>query len=268
MLPQVGTLNEPLSQESAPHRERSNWKMLVSLAVLPGLGCATLWRRSDRGIEEASAVYMNTFTRATFPQTMVRPMQPTSVLQPVFTEKNAKFMQPLRAEAAAPKEKAKAKPVFSKEAWESEFAALLDKASDYAPEFGGGTGGLLRKAITEEKYAITWEGKGGQLFEMPTGGAATMKAGTNLLFLARKEHCLALGTQLRTKFKIKEYRVFRIFPNDELQFIHPADGVFPEKVNKGRVGVNTMTRSIGENPSPHATKWTEAPEGQASQSRD
>jgi len=168
-------------------------------------------------------------------------------------------MQPARAEAAAaPKEKAKAKAKakFNKEEWESEFKALLENAADYAPEFGGGTGGLLRKAQTEEKYAITWEGKAGQLFEWPNGGAATMKAGTNLIFLARKEHCLALGTQLRTKFKIKEYRVFRIFPNGEMQFIHPADGVFPEKVNKGRVAANTETRSIGENPSPHLTKWS------------
>merc|ERR1719284_915834 len=159
---------------------------------------------------------------------MVRTMPSASAWQPTFTKKAEQIMQPVRAEAAAA----------------------------YAPEFGGGTGGLLRKAQTEEKYAITWEGKAGQLFEHPNGGAATMKAGTNLMFLARKEHCLALGTQLRTKFKIKEYRVFRIFPNGEMQFIHPADGVFPEKVNKGRVAANTETRSIGENPSPHLTKWS------------
>merc|ERR1712227_888582 len=123
------------------------------------------------------------------------------------------------------------------------------------PEFGGSTGGLLRKAITEEKYALTWEGKEGTLFEMPTGGAATMKGGTNLLFLARKEHCLALGTQLRTKFKIKAYRVFRMFPNGELQFIHPADGVFPEKVNKGRLASGFMDNSIGQNVPPVKRKF-------------
>jgi hypothetical protein len=39
---------------------------------------------------------------------------------------------------------------------------------------------------------------------MPTG-AAIMRNGENLLYLARKEQCLALGTQLRT-FKISNYR--------------------------------------------------------------
>jgi photosystem I subunit 2 len=38
-----------------------------------------------------------------------------------------------------------------------------------------------------------------QIFEMPTGGAAIMRNGENLLYLARKEQCLALGTQLRLK---------------------------------------------------------------------
>jgi photosystem I subunit 2 len=47
---------------------------------------------------------------------------------------------------------------------------------------------------------------------MPTGGAAMMNEGENLLYLARKEQCLALGTQLRTKFKpkIEDYKIYRI----------------------------------------------------------
>lgn len=48
---------------------------------------------------------------------------------------------------------------------------------------------------------ITWEAKKEQIFEMPTGGAAIMRAGPNLLKLARKEQCLALTAQLRTKYK-------------------------------------------------------------------
>ena len=44
----------------------------------------------------------------------------------------------------------------------------------------------------EEFYVITWEGKKEQIFEMPTGGAAIMRSGPNLLKLARKEQCLAL----------------------------------------------------------------------------
>jgi photosystem I subunit 2 len=61
---------------------------------------------------------------------------------------------------------------------------------------------------------------------MPTG-AAIMRNGENLLYLARKEQCLALGTQLRT-FKISNYKIY-IFPSGEVQYLHPKDGVFPEK---------------------------------------
>ena len=62
------------------------------------------------------------------------------------------------------------------------------------------TGGLLNSE-TEEKYAITWTSKTEQAFELPTVGAALMNSGENLMYFARKEQCLALGTQLRTKFK-------------------------------------------------------------------
>ncbi|CAI5535088.1 unnamed protein product [Closterium sp. Naga37s-1] len=92
-----------------------------------------------------------------------------------------------------------------------------------SPIFGGSTGGLLRKAQDEEFYVITWESKKEQVFEMPTGGAATMRAGENSLKLARKEQCLALGTQLRTKFKIN-YQFYRVFPSGEVQYLHPKDG--------------------------------------------
>lgn len=124
-----------------------------------------------------------------------------------------------------------------------------------APIFGGSTGGLLRKAEVEEKYAITWTSKKEQVFEMPTGGAATMREGDNLLYLARKEQCLALGTQLRTKFKI-DYKIYRIYPSGEIQFIHPADGVYSEKVNAGRPYVGKKDRRIGENPDPAKLKFS------------
>ena len=73
---------------------------------------------------------------------------------------------------------------------------------------------------------------------MPTGGAAIMRSGENFLYLARKEQCLALGTQLRT-FKLNDYKIYRIFPSGEVQYLHPKDGVFPEKVNPGRAAVNS-----------------------------
>ncbi|MCY7366635.1 MAG: photosystem I reaction center subunit II [Chamaesiphon sp.] len=129
------------------------------------------------------------------------------------------------------------------------------KLTGKTPIFGGSTGGLLSKADVEEKYAISWTSTKQQVFEMPTGGAATMVSGENLLYMARKEQCLALGTQLR-KFKITDYKVFRIMPKGETTLLHPNDGVFPEKVNAGRVAVGTVARNIGSNPEPAKLKFT------------
>ena len=134
--------------------------------------------------------------------------------------------------------------------------------NSYFPEFGGSTGGWLQAAETEEKYVMTWTNARGienveqNIFEMPTGGAAIMKSGPNLVYFARKEQCLALGKQLRTGFKINDYRIFRLLPSGEVQFIHPKDGVFPEKVNEGRVAVGKKEFSIGKNPNPASIKFT------------
>ena len=134
--------------------------------------------------------------------------------------------------------------------------------SDMFPTFGGSTGGWLQAAEIEEKYVMTWTNDRKKLtveeniFEMPTGGAAIMKQGSNLVYFARKEQCLALGKQLRTNFKINDYRVFRLLPSGEIQFIHPKDGVFPEKVNEGRVAVGKREFSIGKNPNPGSIKFT------------
>nr|AIM52729.1 photosystem I reaction center subunit II [Ochromonas sp. CCMP1393]AIM52808.1 photosystem I reaction center subunit II [Ochromonas sp. CCMP1393] len=138
----------------------------------------------------------------------------------------------------------------------------MSTENKYFPEFGGSTGGWLQAAETEEKYVMTWTNDKNKpaikdnIFEMPTGGAAIMKQGPNLVYFARKEQCLALGKQLRTKFKINDYRIFRLFPSGEIQFIHPKDGVFPEKVNEGRVAVGKREFSIGKNPNPASIKFT------------
>jgi photosystem I subunit II len=136
--------------------------------------------------------------------------------------------------------------------------SMAETLTGQTPLFGGSTGGLLSKADEEEKYAITWTSSKEQVFEMPTGGAATMQQGENLLYLARKEQCLALGGQLRTKFKprIEDFKIYRVFPNGEIQYLHPADGVFPEKVNAGRDSKNAIARNIGSNPEPAAVKFT------------
>lgn len=141
---------------------------------------------------------------------------------------------------------------------------MSETYTTYFPEFGGSTGGWLQAAETEEKYVITWtnDRKVAQeknIFEMPTGGAAIMKEGPNLVYFARKEQCLALGKNLRTSFKINDYRIFRLLPSGEIQFIHPKDGVFPEKVNDGRTAVGKRDFSIGKNPNPSTVKFTKNP---------
>ncbi|MFB2892648.1 photosystem I reaction center subunit II PsaD [Aerosakkonemataceae cyanobacterium BLCC-F50] len=134
---------------------------------------------------------------------------------------------------------------------------MTEELKGQAPLFGGSTGGLLSKAETEEKYAITWTSPKEQVFEMPTGGAAVMRQGDNLLYLARKEQCIALGgQQLRAKFKINNYKIYRVFPNGEIEYLHPADGVFPEKVNAGRPYNGKKDRSIGQNPEPAKLKFS------------
>ena len=135
---------------------------------------------------------------------------------------------------------------------------MAEELTGQMPKFGGSTGGLLAAAEREEKYAITWSSSKEQVFEMPTGGAAIMNQGENLLYLARKEQCLALGTQLRTSFKprIQDYKIYRVFPNGETQFLHPADGVFPEKVNEGRPFSGKVDRRIGQNPEPATLKFS------------
>jgi photosystem I subunit II len=132
---------------------------------------------------------------------------------------------------------------------------MAETLTGQTPIFGGSTGGLLKKADEEEKYAITWTSPKEQVFEMPTGGSAIMRQGENLLYLARKEYGIAFGGQLR-KFKITDYKIYRIYPNGETQYLHPADGVFPEKVNQGRDKVRYVDRNIGSNPSPAKLKFS------------
>ena len=134
---------------------------------------------------------------------------------------------------------------------------MAEQLSGQTPIFGGSTGGLLKKAQEEEKYVITWTSPKEQVFEMPTGGSAIMRQGKNMLELARKEYGIALGgQQLRPKFKITDYKIYRVYPNGETQLLHPNDGVFPEKVNPGREKVRYLDRNIGRNPSAAKIKFS------------
>jgi len=122
--------------------------------------------------------------------------------------------------------------------------------------FLGNTGGLLRSAEAEERYAITWESQKEAIFETPTGGAMRMMQGENILYYSKKEQCLAVGSQLQGFFKISNYKIYRIFFDGKIQYLHPKDGEFPEKVNPGRIGVGNVDRSIGKNIDPVFVKFT------------
>ncbi|KAK9664783.1 hypothetical protein RND81_14G067900 [Saponaria officinalis] len=192
---------------------------------------------------QATALFTPTTTPTTFkPPTTTLTFKPTRL----STTKAAAASSDSPAPVTAAEPKAEAPAGFT--------PPELDPSTP-SPIFAGSTGGLLRKAQVEEFYVITWESPKEQIFEMPTGGAAIMREGPNLLKLARKEQCLALGTRLRTKYKIK-YQFYRVFPNGEVQYLHPKDGVYPEKVNPGREGVGQNMRSIGKNVSPIEVKFT------------
>jgi len=123
--------------------------------------------------------------------------------------------------------------------------------------FSSSTGGCLEAAQTEETYLLTWLNETGcRSFELPTGGVFSMKEGRNLISFAKKEQCLALGFQLRELLKILNYQVFRVFPNNEIEYLYPNDGVFSEKVSFGRVSVGCNEGTIGCNMEPVKSKFT------------
>jgi len=113
------------------------------------------------------------------------------------------------------------------------------------PLYMGASGGYMSRA-TKERHAITWTAKEESVIELPTGVAAIMNKGENLCYFRKKEQCLSVGKELR-KRKIENYKIYRIAKDGTVTFMHPADGVFPEKVNKGRVQVNGRPFSIGRN---------------------
>jgi len=88
-----------------------------------------------------------------------------------------------------------------------------------------------------------------------------MRQGENLLELARKEYCIALGgQQLRTKFRITDYKIYRVYPNGEsntcIRLMASS-----EKVNAGRPKLNYVDRNIGSNQDP-AKFSSETPYGE------
>jgi photosystem I subunit 2 len=94
------------------------------------------------------------------------------------------------------------------------------------PTFGGSTGGYAQLKLKKNMRSLGQVQKSKYLKCLLV--VQQLCVMENLLYLARKEQCLALGTQLRT-FKINNYKIYRIFPSGEVQYLHPKDGVFPEK---------------------------------------
>lgn len=121
---------------------------------------------------------------------------------------------------------------------------LLD--SPKFPKFLGSMGGYMSRS-TQERHAITWTSDEEYIFEMPTGLEARMNIGENLCYFRRKEQCIAVCNALR-KLKINDVKIYRLNADGTVVFMHPADGVFPEKVNKGRVQVNGRPFTCGQNP--------------------
>merc|ERR1711972_1240875 len=88
------------------------------------------------------------------------------------------------------------------------------------------TGGCLEAGQSEESYLVSWISEfGDQIFELPTGGVCNMGKGKNLISFAKKEQCLALVSELRRDCGISNYKIFRLFPNNEIEYLHPSDGV-------------------------------------------
>jgi len=128
------------------------------------------------------------------------------------------------------------------------------------PKFLGASGGYMSRS-TVERHAITWTSDKEHIFYMPTGLDAQMNIGENLCYFRRKEQCIAVCNQLR-KLKINDVKIYRLNADGTVVFMHPADGVFPEKVNKGRVQVNGRPFTCAQNPTQFmvaGTKYEERP---------
>jgi len=122
------------------------------------------------------------------------------------------------------------------------------------PKFQGSEGGYFSKS-TRERHAITWTAKAEAELELPTGTVCIMNKGENLAYFRKKEQAICVGKALR-KMKIDNYKIFRIAKDGTVKFMHPADGVFPDKVNKGRVATNFRPMSCGSNAPQGGFKFT------------
>ena len=125
-----------------------------------------------------------------------------------------------------------------------------------SPTFGGSTGGWLRAAETEENMLSLGQVKKSRFLRCLLVVLQLCKVEKIFFTLQKKSNVLHLEHNLSNLFKINDYKIYRIFPNSEVQYLHPKDGVFPEKLNEGRIGVGNVGYSIGKNPQPVNVKFT------------
>ena len=113
------------------------------------------------------------------------------------------------------------------------------------PIFEGSTGGWLRAAKKEARYAIKWSSKKEQIFELPTGGAAIMRGGDNVMYFSPQG---AMPGARHAAADVQDHGLPHLpdLRDGRGQFLHAKDGVFPEKSNEGRISVGKQEFSIGK----------------------
>jgi len=119
--------------------------------------------------------------------------------------------------------------------------------------------------VLEKKdvYIVNWKSEIEHPLEMvTTGGFIQIQKGYNCIYLEKKEQGIAVINTLREFYKNvncqmyvtkKALTVLPIYQSimdeyfEEMKYLYPTDGVFPEKVNAGRTRVNHLKISIGAN---------------------
>jgi len=193
MTAPYATLAEPLSSETARSGDRNCWKNVVPVAFLFGFGCAAFWNQSDHSNVELSEISMSALARpGAFSQSMVRSRPAASVWQPTITKKSEQFLQPVRAEAVARKEKTKQ----DIEAMESGFKTLLDKAPLLVVEVPSVADGITH----EPELSSPWTAK---KYLSVVDRGLTMLTGDEALKLVKEDGAVIVDVRPESAFKKK-----------------------------------------------------------------
>ena len=115
----------------------------------------------------------------------------------------------------------------------------------------------------KDVYIVNWKSEIEHPLEMmTTGGFIQIKRGYNCIYLEKKEQGIAIINTLREFYKNnncqmyvtkKALTILPIYQSlteeylEEMKYLYPTDGVFPEKVNACRQRVNHLNVSVGSN---------------------